>query len=93
VQSPEPRVLEWMDAIDGDLLYLSVLTLARFVRASPNSHRPNEGPIWKHGWRLTSKLVSRVESCRSIFRLPTVGVCWQRNRNGRGKLYQLSKDC
>jgi toxin FitB len=31
---PEPKVKAWVAAIDEELLYLSVLTLGRFVRAS-----------------------------------------------------------
>jgi len=46
---PEPRVLEWMEAADESLLYLSVLTLGEIrkgVAALPQSKRQTRLEMW-----------------------------------------------
>src|SRR6266478_5969648 len=46
---PEPRVLEWMEAADESLLYLSVLTLGEIrkgVAALPQSRRRTHLETW-----------------------------------------------
>ncbi len=46
---PEPRVLEWMDATDESLLYLSVLTVGEIrkgVAGLPQSKRRTELETW-----------------------------------------------
>ena len=46
---PEPRVLEWLDAADETLLYLSVLTLGvirKGVAGLPQSKRRTELEVW-----------------------------------------------
>jgi predicted nucleic acid-binding protein len=46
---PEPRVLEWMEAADESLLYLSVLTLAEIrkgLAALPQSRRRTRLEAW-----------------------------------------------
>lgn len=46
---PEPRVIEWMDAVDERLLYLSVLTLGEIrkgVAALPQNSRRSQLETW-----------------------------------------------
>jgi toxin FitB len=46
---PEPRVLEWMEAADESLLYLSVLTLGEIrkgVAGLPQSKRQTQLEMW-----------------------------------------------
>jgi toxin FitB len=54
---PEPRVLEWMEAVDESLLYLSVLTLGEIrkgIAGLPQSRRRTHLETW-----LDLELLSR----------------------------------
>ena len=52
---PEPRVLEWMEAADESLLYLSVLTLGEIRKGVPRGARTVIHRRWKLG-QLSSLL-------------------------------------
>ncbi len=61
---PEPRVLEWMDAADERLLFLSVLTLGEIrkgIAGSPQSRRRTHLESWLE-MELRSRFAGRILS-------------------------------
>ena len=54
---PDPRVMQWMHAVDEGLLYLSVLTLGEIRKG-------NVEVAWKHGSKWNYKFVSCAGFCR-----------------------------
>ena len=72
---PEPRVLEWIEATDESLLYLSVLTLGEIrkgVAGLPHSKRRTHLEAW-----LELELQARFLGgfCPSMRESPTGGAC------------------
>src|SRR5437899_3061245 len=59
---PEPRVMEWMEAADEAMLYLSVLTVGEIRKVWLSCPRADGGHIWKLGWALNCKPGSPEES-------------------------------
>jgi len=47
---PEPKVVEWIEATNEELLFLSVLTLARYGKESLRSKIRQDRSSWKPGW-------------------------------------------
>ncbi len=59
---PEPRVLEWMDAADESLLFLSVLTLGEIrkgIAGLPQSRRRTHLESWLE-FELRSRFAGRI---------------------------------
>jgi predicted nucleic acid-binding protein len=59
---PEPRVLEWMEAADESLLYLSVLTLGEIrkgIAGLPQSKRRTHLETWL-GLELQARFTGRI---------------------------------
>ena len=53
---PEPRVIEWLDSIDEDKLFISVITIGeiqRGIERLPDSHRKTELLVWMNTVLLT----------------------------------------
>ena len=70
---PEPRVLEWMDAVDESLLFLSVLTLGEIRKASQGYRRADGARVWSPGWNWSYEAASLGGFFPLTARSPTVG--------------------
>jgi len=58
-RSPEPRVVEWLDAVDETHCYISVVTVGEIhlgIERLPESHRKTELLVW-----LGSRLLNRFQ--------------------------------
>jgi hypothetical protein len=90
---PEPLVLEWLEAADESVLYLSVLTLERFERASRFCRKANAGLNLKFGWRLSFAPGFREGFYRLTRESPIVGDCSLRKQPVEEKLWRRLMPC
>jgi len=55
-RQPEPRVVDWLDSIDEEKLFISVITIGeiqRGIERLPDSHRKTELLVWMNTGLLT----------------------------------------
>jgi predicted nucleic acid-binding protein len=55
-RQPEPRVVDWLDSIDEEKLFISVITIGeiqRGIERLPDSHRKTELLVWMNTELLT----------------------------------------
>lgn len=55
-RQPEPRVVDWLNSIDEEKLFISVITIGeiqRGIERLPNSHRKTELLVWMNTGLLT----------------------------------------
>ena len=55
-RQPEPRVIDWLNSVDEERLYISVITIGeiqRGIERLPDSHRITELLVWMNGGLLT----------------------------------------
>ena len=63
-RQPEPRVIEWLDSIDEEKLFMSVITIGeiqRGIERLPDSHRKTELLVWMNTGlfaRFTGRIVA-----------------------------------
>jgi len=72
---PEPRVLEWLEAADESLLFLSVLTLGEIRKGLALLLRANAGLNLRPGWRSSFGLAFPGGFCRSMPESRIAGDC------------------
>jgi len=87
--TPEPRVVEWMEAADEALLYLSVLTLGQIrkgLAALPQGKRRTCLEAWLE---VDLRARSREESCRLMLQSPIPGVRWPPKQSEEEKSCRL----
>ena len=58
---PEPKVTRWIDAIDEESLFLSVLTLGEIRKGICSCPVALAVPPWKHGSTMICRRVFTIE--------------------------------
>jgi hypothetical protein len=78
---PDPHVIDWMDAADEALLFLSVLTLGEIRKVQQLYRKGSAGHSWKPGSRSNSSHASINEFWLSMPPSLIGGECSSQKRN------------
>lgn len=70
---PDRRVLEWLDRLDEDRAFISVVTLAEIRRGVALMQTGRRRDALAHGSPTTSSIASPAESCPSMKRPLSLG--------------------